>query len=157
MGKLDWRRHRRSVRFIHFLPNKKAPVPTTGTRTENTFLRYHLVCRILRPLCNSANTPSALNAGNTSADTKGCSLFPLPSAAHLLPRFSLRSQLCETLCGCAVQFYFRFKGLYMVSLFNYTSVRLSRTFFHRWRKWLPKARCRAKIKKKKQQLNPYYI
>ena len=27
--------------------------------------------------------------------------FPLPSAAHLLPRFSLRSQLCRTLCGCA--------------------------------------------------------
>ena len=117
-----------------------------GTRTENTFLRYHLVCRILRPLCNSANTPSALNAGNTSADTKGCSLFPLPSAAHLLPRFSLRSQLCETLCGCAVQFYFRFFGLPMVTLFNYKTVRLSRAFFHvRW-KWLPFAALHGKIK-----------
>ena len=88
------RRHRRSVRFIKNLPIKNAPAPPWGTRTENTFLRYHLVCRKIRPLCNGANTPSALNAGNTSADTR-VSPFPLPSAAHLLLRFSLRSQLPE--------------------------------------------------------------
>ena len=89
------RRHRRSVRFIKNLPIKNAPAPPWGTRTENTFLRYHLVCRKIRPLCNGANTPSALNAGNTSVDTGGRTLFPLPSAAHLLLRFSLRSQLPE--------------------------------------------------------------
>ena len=30
--------------------------------------------------------------------------FPLPSTAHLPTRFSLRSQLCGTLCGCAADF-----------------------------------------------------
>ena len=50
---------------------------------------------VTRPLCNGANTPSALNAGNASVDTQGYSPFPLPSAAHLLLRFSLRSQLPE--------------------------------------------------------------
>ena len=30
--------------------------------------------------------------------------FPLPSAAHLLLRFSRYSQLCNTLCGCAGSF-----------------------------------------------------
>ena len=44
-----------------------------------------------------------VNAGKASEDTK-VAPFPLPSAAHLLPRFSLRSQLCETLCGCACSF-----------------------------------------------------
>ena len=43
------------------------------------------------------------NAGNASEDTL-VTHFPLPSAAHLLPRFSLPSQLWETLCGCACSF-----------------------------------------------------
>ena len=43
---------------------------------------------------------AALNAGNTSENTWKTP-FPLPSAAHLMPRFSLCSQLCRTLCGCA--------------------------------------------------------
>ena len=34
----------------------------------------------------------------------GTSPFPLPSAAHLPTRFSLRSQLHGTLCGCAADF-----------------------------------------------------
>ena len=55
------------------------------------FLRYHLVCRKIRPPQSGANTPAALNAGITSADTLEFH-FPVPSAAHLLLRFSLRSQ-----------------------------------------------------------------
>ena len=56
--------------------------------------------------------------------------FPLPSAAHLLPRFSLRSQLCETLCGCACNFTSASKVYsYQFVLLNYISVRLSSTFF----------------------------
>ena len=52
----------------------------------NTYPRYHLVCR--KPAAHhGANTPSAHNAGNASADTRD-SPFPLPSAAHLLLRFS---------------------------------------------------------------------
>ena len=75
--------------------NKKSPCSPEGTRTENTFLRYHLVCRIIRPLCPVPTHRLPVNAGNASEDTKGSTLFPLPSAAHLLPRFSLRSQLPE--------------------------------------------------------------
>ena len=110
----------------------------------NAYPRYHLACR--KPASfHGANTPSAHNAGNASADTR-VSPFPLPSAAHLLLRFSLRSQLCETLCGCAAQFYFRFKGLLIMWLFNYRIVRLSRTFFRVSWKRLPFAAMRDKIK-----------
>ena len=89
---------------IRIPPNEKSPCSPEGTRTEKTILRYHLACRKIRPPHHGANTPSALNAGNASVDTQGGSLFPLPSAAHLLLRFSLRSQLCGTLCGCAGSF-----------------------------------------------------
>ena len=95
-------------------------LPLTGTRTE-----IHSAvppCLPENPTAqHGANTPSALNAGNTSVDTK-VTLFPLPSAAHLLLRFSLRSQPYETLCGCAAQFYFRLNGLYMC---NYLTIHLS--------------------------------
>ena len=139
------RRHRRSVRFIKNLPIKNAPAPPWGTRTENTFLRYHLVCRKIRPLCNGANTPSALNAGMTSVDTGGVNPFPSalggPFAAPLFAPLSAAG----TLCGCAAQFYFRFLGLDIVTLFNYSFVRLSRTFFRRWWKRLRKMLLRVKI------------
>jgi len=45
-----------------------------------------------------------VNAGIASEDTLDEIHFPLPSAAHLLNRFSLCSQLCRTLCGCASSF-----------------------------------------------------
>ena len=44
-----------------------------------------------RPLTTVQTHPLPHNAGNASADTR-VSPFPLPSAAHLLLRFSLRSQ-----------------------------------------------------------------
>ena len=58
---------------------KKSSFPSRGTRTGNTkscgttlFAAY---CGHFR---NGANTPSALNAGNTSADTLDCSISPCP-------------------------------------------------------------------------------
>ena len=122
--------------FHKLPPNKKCPCSPIGNKDRKYISAVPPCLPETRPLCNGANTPSAFNAGNTSADTQGRSLFPLPSAAHLLLRFSLRSQLCETLCGCAAQLYFRFYGLLMVTLFNYTFVRLSRTFFRVWWKRL---------------------
>ena len=119
-----------------FLPIKNAPAPTIGTRTERTFLRYHLACRKIRPLIPVPTHRLPHNAGNASKDTQ-VSPFPLPSAAHLLPRFSLRSQLCETLCGCACNFTSASKVYgYQFVLLNYTFVRLSSTFFHIPWKWL---------------------
>ena len=67
------------------------------------FLRYHLVCRKSGHLTKAPTRSLPDNAGIASEDTK-LSPFSLPSAAHFLPRFSLRSQLCETLCGCACSF-----------------------------------------------------
>ena len=102
---------------------------------------------VTRPLCNGANTPSARNAGNASADTQG--MLPFPSALggpFAAPLFAPLSA-AGTLCGCAAQFYFRFLGLDIVTLFNYSFVRLSRTFFrHRWKR-LPTAHLHARIEK----------
>ena len=88
-------RHRRSVRFISYLPNKKCPCSPTGNKDRKYISAVPPCLPVSRPLCNGANTPFTLNAGITSADTGGRTLFPLPSAAHLLLRFSLRSQLPE--------------------------------------------------------------
>ena len=50
----------------------------------------------IRPLCTVPTHRLPVNAGNASEDTEA-NLFPLPSAAHLLLRFSRRSQPEETL------------------------------------------------------------
>ena len=141
------RRHRRSVRFIKNLPIKNAPAPPWGTRTENTFLRYHLVCRKIRPLCNGANTPSALNAGTTSSDTRGDCPFPPalggPFAAPLFAPISASG----TLCGCADSFTSAslvWCNIWLQS-FNHASVRLSRTIFHIGRNVLRNLRSYDKI------------
>ena len=67
--------------------------------------------------------------------------IPFPSALggpFAAPLFAPLSA-AGTLCGCAAQFYFRFCGLNIVTLFNYRFVFLSRTFFHELWKWLPSA------------------
>ena len=96
-------------------------LPLTGTRTEMNSAVPPCLPDDPATL-HGANTPSALNAGMTSADTRKNLPFPLPSAAHLLLRFSLRSQLCETLCGCAAQFYFRLNGF---NIWDYLTIYLS--------------------------------
>ena len=64
-------------------------------------------------------------------------LSPFPSALggpFAAPLFAPLSA-AGTLCGCAAQFYFRFHGLLMVTLFNYRFVCLSRTFFRQlWKR-----------------------
>lgn len=110
---------------------KKSLLPRLGEQGQNLqILRYHLVCRLQkRPLCTVPTHRLPHNAGIASEDTWEHP-FSLPSAAHLLLRFSPRSQLCGTLCGCAGSF----TSASSVCLLNleplYTrKVRLSRTFF----------------------------
>ena len=90
-------------------PKTKSPCSPKGTRTENTISAVPPCLPEIRPLCTAPTRRLPVNAGNASEDTL-VTHFPLPSAAHLLPRFSLCSQLCRTLCGCALQLYFRFVG-----------------------------------------------
>ena len=73
------------------------------TRTEKTISAVPPCLPEIRPLCTAPTRRLPVNAGNASEDTL-VTHFPLPSAAHLLPRFSLPSQLWETLCGCACSF-----------------------------------------------------
>ena len=148
MVKSVWRRHRRSVRFIkNLLKKKNAPAPPRGTRTENTFLRYHLVCRFPD---HSATVPTHRLPLTQAIRQQILREHPFPSALggpFAAPLFAPLSA-AGTLCGCAAQFYFRLKGLLVVTLFNYTYVRLSRTFFHMAWKRLPLYRGCDKISSK---------
>ena len=69
---------------------------------------------------------------------------PFPSALDgpfAAPLFAPLSAT-GTLCGCAAQFYFRLNGFLIVTLFNYTIVLLSRTFFHHgWKRLRLKPEC----------------
>ena len=76
---------------------------------------------------HGANTPSALNAGNTSSDT-WVSLFPVPSAAHLLLRFSPHSQH-RGLSVDAPAALLPPQRFSMIEVLKHKAVRLSRTFF----------------------------
>ena len=110
-------------------PIKNALVPPIGNKDR----KYNscgttLFAELLRPLCPVPTHRLPVNAGNASKDT-WVSPFPSPWAAHLPVRFSLRSQLCGTLCGCAADFTPAFCGFNMLCLLNTKCVRLSRTFF----------------------------
>jgi len=122
------RRHRRSVRFIIFPPNKNAPAPTMGTRTENTFSAVPPCLPVSRPLCTVPTHRLPLTQAIRQQILR---IAPFPSALggpFAAPLFAPLSA-AGTLCGCAAQFYFRFVGFLIVTLFNYTFVSLSRTFF----------------------------
>ena len=100
-------------RYFSFLKvikgNKKVLVPLREQGQKKQFSAVPPCLPEIRPLCTAPTRRLPVNAGNASEDTL-VTHFPLPSAAHLLPRFSLCSQLCRTLCGCALQLYFRFVG-----------------------------------------------
>ena len=124
-----YQRHRRHHRFpgslfiIRLSPfgNEKSPCSPKGTRTENTFSAVP-PCLPVKPTAQPTPTRRVPNnAGNASEDTKKSFPFPLPSAAHLLLRFSLPSQLWGTLCGCAgsftsasVVYFISLKSLYTI-------------------------------------------
>ena len=88
-------RHRKSSNFMIFPPNKKALAPRMGNKDRRSILRYHLACR---KSATSVTVPThrlPLTQALRHRILGDFTPFPLPSAAHLLPRFSLRSQLPE--------------------------------------------------------------
>ena len=131
-------RHRRVNRFIKEPPkNKKSSFSSRRTRTGNTI--------------SCGTTLFAGNSGHLS--TVPTHRLPLtqalrqqilwiapfppalggPFAAPLFAPISAPG----TLCGCALQFYFRFNGFSMICHLYTKCVRLSSTFFHDARKRLP--------------------
>ena len=133
-----YQQHRRHHRFpgslfiIRLSPfgNEKSPCSPKGTRTENTFSAVP-PCLPVKPTAQPTPTRRVPNnAGNASEDTKKSFPFPLPSAAHLLLRFSLPSQLWGTLCGCAGSFTSASKVCFICLKCLYTiRSHLSSTFF----------------------------
>ena len=89
---------------------KKVLVPLREQGQKVHFLRYHLVCRMNRPLCPVPTHRLPVNAGNASEDTGGESPFLTalcgPFAAPLFAPLSAPG----TLCGCAIQLYSRIDG-----------------------------------------------
>ena len=86
------------------LGNKKTPLlPRSGTRTESIFCGTTLFAAEAATStgCQHIRCPITLAMRQKILRL---SLFPLPSTVHLPTRFSLRSQLCGTLCGCAADF-----------------------------------------------------
>ena len=119
-----------------FLPIKNAPAPAMGTRTENTFLRYHLVCRKSGHSIRCQHTGCPV----TQAMRQKILGFPLslcPRRPICCPAF--RSALsCAKLSVDALAVLLPpqwFSLLFL--LLNYINVFLSRTFFHLLRNWLP--------------------
>ena len=110
-------------------------LPLRGARTGNTYLRYHLACRNNRPLTPAPTRRLPVNAGNASADTEGSRpVLPALCGPFAAPLFAPLSAP-GTLCGCALQLYFRFIGFmqYRLTPLNHKCVPLSSTIFHPWR------------------------
>ena len=120
------------MRHFSFPCKIKNPCSPKGTRTEKTISAVPPCLPEIRPLCTAPTRRLPVNAGNASEDTL-VTHFPLPSAAHLLPRFSLRSQLCRTLCGCALQLYFRFVGFNLCYAIYTSFVYVCQELFFAWR------------------------
>ena len=93
-----------------FLPIKNAPAPAMGTRTENTFLRYHLVCR------KSGHSTRCQHTGcpvTQAMRQKILGVSPFPSALggpFAAPLFAPLSAMRNSL-WMRLQFYFRVQGL----------------------------------------------
>ena len=107
-------------------------LPLRGARTGNTYLRYHLACRETRPLIPAPTRRLPVNAGNASADTEGSRpVLPALCGPFAAPLFAPLSAP-GTLCGCAMQLYFRFIGFmqYRLTPLNHKWVPLSSTIFH---------------------------
>ena len=119
-----------------FPMKQKKPAPELRSRTGCYIPAVPPCLPEIRPLCTAPTRRLPVNAGNASEDTL-VTHFPLPSAAHLLPRFSLCSQLCRTLCGCALQLYFRFVGFDLCYALYTSFVYVCQELFFAWRGLFP--------------------
>ena len=111
----------------------KKPSFPMGTRTEKTFLRYHLVCRKIRPLCTVPTHRLPVNAGIASEDTLEKSISPCPQRPICCPAFrSALSPRNSLWMRIAVLLPLQWFCIRLCFLY-YSCVRLSRTNFrHRW-------------------------
>ena len=88
-----------------FQGNKKVLAPKSGNKDrKDTFCGTTLFAVLRRPLCPVPTHRLPVNAGIASEDTLPCGISPCPRRPIVPNRFSLRSQLCRTLCGCASGF-----------------------------------------------------
>ena len=88
----------------HSLQQKSPCSPWGEQGQKDKFCGATLFAGKIRPLCPVPSHRLPRNAGNASEDTRDCSLSHCPRRPIVLNRFSLRSQLCGTLCGCAFSF-----------------------------------------------------
>ena len=112
----------------HSLKCKKSLFPNREQGQKRQFLRYHLVCRKIRPLCPVPTHRLPVNAGNASEDTL-VAHFPLPSAAHYTdPLFAPLSALR---CSLWMRFrlYSRFKGFKLCYALYTTNVCVCQELF----------------------------
>ena len=127
-----------------------APDPTLSwklmdLKDRRVFCGTTLFAGISRPPLSGANTPAALNAGNTSANTRGSPLSSCPRRPICCP--ACRSDLSprNSLWMLATALLPRLWFLYGFSSLNYRNVRLSRTIFRTARNRLPKGQVYDKM------------
>ena len=91
---------------------KKVLVPLREQGQKVHFLRYHLVCRINRPLCPVPTHRLPVNAGNASEDTQGDPFSHCPLRPICCPAF--RSALsCRNSLWMRCQLYSRIDGFWI--------------------------------------------
>ena len=111
----------------------KKPLFPMGTRTEKIFLRYHLVCRKSGHSARCQHTVCPLTLALRQKILWKNPFPPALSGPFAAPLFAPLSAP-GTLCGCALQFYFRLNGFGIkLCLLYYRCVCLSRTNFRQRR------------------------
>ena len=80
-------RHRRSVRFIDFPPNKKCPCSPKGNKDRKDFSAVPPCLPEIRPLNPVPTHRLPCNAGNASKDTQDRSLSLCPRRPICCPAF----------------------------------------------------------------------
>ena len=119
--------------IIILLTYKKSPFFLRRTGTEKTFFCGTTLIAVQNGhLCPVPTHRLPVNAGNASEDTKACARSPCPRRPIVPNRFSLCSQLCRTLCGCASGFTPASMVLGYVMLFIHHRCPFVKHFFARY-------------------------
>ena len=109
-------------------------LPLRGARTGNTYLRYHLACRFPGRSLRRQHAVCPLTLAMRRKILRFSPVLPALCGPFAAPLFAPLSAP-GTLCGCALQLYFRFIGFmqYRLTPLNHKCVPLSSTIFHPWR------------------------
>ena len=114
------------------LGNKKAPAsPSWETRTGIPAYAT-LLAAFVAIICRCRHISCPYNGGKSSEDTKPLP-FPLPSAVHLLLRFSPHFHQRGLSVDAPAALSPRLRFAYWLGLLNTINVFLSRTILHIWR------------------------